>query len=206
MAAGVAIVLAGTVGVAGSRWWHNRPPYGPEALSARATLRLVDQATADAAVKPAPAVVANDGDQIFLGQVTWNRPPRPQKNGSFRIVLLDKRRHLTPGYLAVTSPKPDAVSSGSDHALDIAQERYPWLQGAGAQPVDGSGWVSGETIDVESMDAAPVTFQAVLRRADPQRHPMLPVATAPTPLEDLLVALICVGPDGQVYWAQRLLH
>ncbi|ADL48503.1 hypothetical protein Micau_4995 [Micromonospora aurantiaca ATCC 27029] len=30
------------------------------------------------------------------------------------------------------------------------------------------------------------------------------MATAPVQMSDLLLALVYMGPDGQVYWAQRL--
>ncbi|WP_285558879.1 hypothetical protein [Actinoplanes regularis] len=206
LAVGLALVLAGAGAVAGRRWWHDRPPYGPEVLNARATLQLVDQATSDAALGPVNTSVAGDGDQIFLGRVAWDRPPHPQKNGSFRIVLLDKRSHLLPGFIAVTSAEPEDVSTGTDDALDKAQQRYPWLQGVGTREIDGSYWSSGSAVFVDSVDASPVTFQTVLRAADPETPPGQMVATAPAAVEDLLVALICVGPDGQMYWAQRLLH
>ncbi|MEV6924838.1 hypothetical protein AB0M46_10045 [Dactylosporangium sp. NPDC051485] len=202
----MAILLAGTAGVGGWRWWHNRPPYGPDALNAQATLRLVDQATANAALKPVNAVVAYVGDQIFLGRVTWTRPPNPQKSSSFRIVLLDKRSHLMPGYIAVTSARPDEVAAGADRSLDIAQKRYPWLRGIGLRKINGSFWDSGCAISVRSADASPVTFQTVLRAGRPGTPPEQMAPTAPAAVEDLLIALISVGPDGQVYWAQRLLH
>jgi hypothetical protein len=37
-----------------------------------------------------------------------------------------------------------------------------------------------------------------------EQQPQL-VATTPVATADLLVALISVGPDGQAYWAQRLM-
>jgi hypothetical protein len=203
---GVAVLLVGAGGVAGSRWWHGRPPYGPEALSARATLRPVDQATANAALGPIDGEVASEGDELFLGQVAWDRPPHPQRDGSLRIVVLDKRSHLPPGHIAVKSPRPDDVGSGSDGALDIAQERYPWLRGAGTRKINESYVNSGDAIFVYSVDASPVTFSVVLHPAREGTPPEQMVATAPAAPEDLLVALICVGPGGQVYWAQRLLH
>jgi hypothetical protein len=203
---GVAVLLVGAGGVAGSRWWHGRPPYGPEALSARATLSLVDQATANAALEPVNADVAADGGQVFLGQVAWDRPPHPQRDGSLRIVVLDKRSHLPPGHIAVKSPRPDDVGTGSDGALDLAQERYPWLRGAGTRKVNGSYVTSGDAILVYRVDASPVTFSIALHPALEGTPPEQMVATAPAAAEDLLVALICAGPDGQVYWAQRLLH
>jgi hypothetical protein len=203
----VALLLVGAGTVAGWRWWHNRPPFGPEALNARATLRLVDQATADAALEPVNAEFANDDDdQIFLGRVTWDQPPTPPKDTSLRIVLLDTRRHLLPGFIAVTSANPEHVGTGLDGSLDIAQNRYPWLKGAGTQESNGSFMSSGSAVFVSSIDASPVTFQTVLHAARPGIPPEHMVATAPAAVQDLLVALICVGPEGQVYWAQRLLN
>ena len=202
----VAILLAGVGGVGGWHWWNNRSPYGPEALDARATLQLVDQATANAALKPVTAYTATRaGDQIFLGRVTWTRPPKPQKDGSLRIVLLDKRSHRLPGFISVASGTSGNVGTGSDDSLDIAQKRYPWLQGAGDRKVNG-GWVNAGSVVDSSIYAAPVTFETVLHTASPETPPEQMVATAPAAVKDLLVALICVGPNGQVYWAQRLLN
>ncbi|WP_426507320.1 hypothetical protein ACPPVO_54105 [Dactylosporangium sp. McL0621] len=151
-------------------------------------------------------MVAGDGDQIFLGRVTWNRPPDPQKGSSFHIVVLDKRSHLMPSCIAATSARPDKVVAGADGSLDIAEKRYPWLRGIGLRKINGSFSNPGCAVSVRSVDASPVTFQTVLRPARPGTPPEHMVATAPAAVEDLLIALISVGPDGQVYWAQRLLH
>ncbi|SDT39708.1 hypothetical protein [Actinoplanes derwentensis] len=197
---GVVMVLAGVGGVAGWRWWQGRAPYGPEALGARATVEFVDQATANAALAPVNAVYANGAeDQIVLGRVAWNRPPHPQPDGSLRIVLADKRNGLLPGFIAVTSAQPDQVITGMDSALETARSRYPWL-GPARESAD-TMW-AGSVVTVSSIDASPVTFQTVLREAQPESL----VLSGPMAIEDLLVALICVGPDGQVYWAQRLLN
>ena len=202
---GVVILLAGIGGVVAVRWWQGRPPYAPEALHAQATLQLVDQATADAALAPVTAEQAGAGDQIFLGRVTWTVPPDPQRDESLRIVLLDKRSHLLPGFLAVTAARPDDVGTGTDGALDSAQQRYPWLRGAGTREAGGSSWSAGSAI-FSSVGASPVTFQTVLRPERPGTPPEQRVATGPATVGDLLVALISVGPDGQVHWAQRLLN
>ena len=202
----MALVLAGAAGVAGLRWWHNRAPYGPEVLNAQATLRLVDQATADAALAPVDADKAGEGDQIVLGRVSWSPPRHPRRGDSLRIVLLDKRSHLLPGFIAATSARPQEVSTGMDSALDVAQKRNPWLRGAGTQQIGGSYWAAGSAIFVESVDASPVTFQTVFRAVRPETPPTHRVVTAPVAVEDLLVALIGVGPEGQVYWAHRLLN
>ncbi|BCJ48215.1 hypothetical protein GCM10010168_25750 [Actinoplanes ianthinogenes] len=203
---GVVILLAGVGGVVGVRWWQSRAPYRPEVLHARATLRIVDQATADAALAPVGAQHAEPGEQIFLGRVTWTPPADAREGDSFRIVLLDKRSHLMPGFIAVTAADPDDVGTGSDGSLDAAAERYPWLRGIGVREINGSFWSAGSAVTVSAVDASPVTFQTVLHRAVEGTPPENEVATGPAAVEDLLVALIGVGPDGQVYWAERLLN
>jgi hypothetical protein len=121
-------------------------------------------------------------------------------------VVLDKRSHLMPGFIVVTSARPDDVGTGLDNSLDIAQKRYPWLEGVGTREVDGTYWTSGSAIFVSSVDASPVTFQTVLHPARRETRSERRVVTAPAAVQDLLVALISVGADGQVYWAKRLLN
>ena len=203
---GLAVLLVGVAGVAGRRWWDGRTPYGPEALTARATLAFVDHATAAAALKPVTVGPAAAGGLTVLGQVSWDRPPVAKPGASFRIVVLDKRSHLLPGWFAVTSARPDDVSSGLDGSLEIARKRYPWLQGAGTPDGGEPSWSAGSVIFVESPDAAPVTFSTVLPPPDRDTPPQHRVASAPAEVDDLLVGLISVGPRGQVYWAQRLLN
>ncbi|MGX7671094.1 hypothetical protein [Plantactinospora sp. DSM 117369] len=159
---GVVVLLVGIGGLAGWRSWRSLPPYGPEVLAATATLNLVDQATADAAFSPSNVERAGDGDRTFLGRVAWERPPDSQVDVSFRIVVLDKRTGRMPGFITVTSARPDDVGAGSDGALDRAEERYPWLQGIGARKVDGGFLTIGSAVTVYSVDASPVTFVLVL--------------------------------------------
>ncbi|NJC82497.1 hypothetical protein [Planosporangium mesophilum] len=149
---------------------------------------------------------AQPGDQLVLGRVSWKRPPRPQKDATFWIVLLDKRSHLKAAIQEVTSPRRDKVGLGSHGYLMRAVDRYPWLQGVAGHEVNGSWWETGECVAVFAADATPVTFAAVFPAA--ARSPQLPeqaVPTAPVALSNLLVALINMGPDGQIYWAERLL-
>src|SRR5690349_12992836 len=190
---GVVLLLVAAGGVVGRRWWHNRAPYGPAALGATATLRLVDQATADAAMRPVNAEHAAEGDQILLGRVSWVRPPTAEAGGSFRIVVLDKRTHRMPGFISVTSARPGDVGAGSDGALDVAEKRYPWLRGIGSREIDGSFWTAGDAITVSSVEASPVTFVIVLHPERPGTPSERAAAAAPAAVGDLLVALINVG-------------
>jgi hypothetical protein len=200
---GVVVLLAGVAAIAGWRWWHARPPYPPEALGTRTTLQLADQATAAAALRPVNVEVSGKGDQILLGTVSWTVPASAPAGGSFRLVLLDRRTMALPGFLSVTSPRPESVGSGSDDTLDAAAGRYDWLARAGTREIDGSFRSPGDFITADA-DASPVTFAAVLHPADPRARPQEAVMSAPVTLDDVLLVLIGVGPDGQVYWAQRL--
>lgn len=146
-----------------------------------------------------------DGDQIFLGRATWTRPPRATADSTLRIVVVDKRSRLTPGWFALKSDRQDEVGSGWDGSLDAATERYSWLHGFDSRQPDGSRG-GAATFITSSLDASPVTFQTVLRPARPGTSPGLTVATAPGEVTDLMIVLISVGPDGQVHWAQRLLN
>ncbi|UQU61649.1 hypothetical protein COUCH_21635 [Couchioplanes caeruleus] len=136
--AGVVVLLAGLGAIAGWRWWHGRAPYPPEALGTRTTLQLADRATAAAALRPVNVEVSGKDDQILLGTVSWTVPPSAPAGNSFRLVLLDRRSMAMPGFVSVTSPRPESVGSGSDDTLDVAAGRYDWLAGAGTREIDGA--------------------------------------------------------------------
>ncbi|MFV2110547.1 hypothetical protein [Micromonospora sp. LOL_015] len=206
MLSSLVLVLALVGGITGWRWWHHRSPYGPEILKPAATLRLVDQATADAAFDGQQLVVPSDGAQVFLGQVRWTPPPQAKPGAMLIIAVLDKRTRTLPGIISTRLNRPDQVGSGSDGVLDAVEQRYPWLQGVGAREVNGGFHSSGSVVVVTSVDATPVTYSFVLHPAHPETPPEFAIASAPAAVEDLMVALVSVGPDRQIYWAERLLN
>lgn len=119
-------------------------------------------------------------------------------------MVLDKRTDLKPGTFAVGSPLHQQVSIASGGTLQRVADRFPWLRGAGAQHVNGGWWEAGSALNVPAAAASPLTFVAQLPAADKSRRPEHAVAAAPAAISDLMVALASVGPDEQVYWAQRL--
>ncbi|WP_245666407.1 MULTISPECIES: hypothetical protein [Micromonospora] len=200
-AAVVLVVAVATVG--GWRWWHQRPPYGPEALHLSSSLKFVSYDEAQAALGPAyQAPVASDGDQLVMGRVSWQTPPAPLDGGYFALFLIDKRTDYKPPVFGVSAPQR-SVGMGSAGVENRIPDRYPWLRGAGHIRV-GDGWLSaGTRLAIGDVGASPVTFVALFPHLDrPLRD--LPMASAPVTLPDLLLALVYMGPDGQVYWAQRL--
>ncbi|MEV4628272.1 hypothetical protein AB0J90_18555 [Micromonospora sp. NPDC049523] len=190
---------------AGWRWWHNRAPYGPEVLAATATLEFVSNEAASAALGQVNAPLADVGDQLALGRVTWQPPDEPQQGAMLWIAVLDKRTQLKPSALGIASARQDMVGIGSHGYLKKAADRYPWLQGISGRQVNGTWWDAGSSMYVAAADATPLTFVALFPAAKPLDQPEVAIATAPVAISDLLVALISMGPDGQLYWAQRLL-
>lgn len=204
----IVVIAALTLGVGGYvtwRWLHFRAPYGPTDLAASATLEMISYPTAVRILGPeVNAPLAEGDDQLVLGRVNWRIPAEPQPGGGFWIVLLDKRTRLKPAAFGVTSPRQTAVGIGGDSVLDAAVRRYSWLDGAGTRQIDDLWWSTGNAIYVDGADASPVTFVALFPAVGEPMSPKHAVATAPVSIPDLLVALICIGADRQVYWAQRL--
>ncbi|MBE1484668.1 hypothetical protein [Plantactinospora soyae] len=199
------VLVLGLSAYAGWRWWHNRPPYGPEVLAATATLEFVNNEVASAALGQETAPRADTGDQLALGRVTWQPPAEFQRDSTLWIVLLDKRTQLKPTAFGVSSPRQDKVGIGSHGYLQKAADRHPWLRGVAGHEVHG-GWQSGgSSLFVAAADATPLTFVALFPANEQPHQPELPFAAAPIAISDLLVALISMGPDGQFYWAHRLL-
>ncbi|WP_259275713.1 hypothetical protein [Micromonospora chalcea] len=197
-----ALVLA-VAAVGGWRWWHQQPPYGPEALHLRSSLEFVSYDQAQAALGSAyQSPVAYNGDQLVLGRVSWQKPPAPLAGGYFALFLIDKRTDLKPSVFAVSAPQ-DSVGIGGAGVENRIPDRYPWLRGAGDIRVSEHEWLSvGSRLGIHDAGASPLTFVALFPHRD--RTERTPIATAPVTLPDLLLALVHMGPDGQVYWAQRL--
>ncbi|SNY68168.1 hypothetical protein [Paractinoplanes atraurantiacus] len=193
------ILLVVVAAVEGARWWTGRAPYSAEELAARADLRLVDEATAEAALSPNIIPELADGQQVFLGRVSWLRPARA--GGALYVMVVHNRSHRPPAILIPKATSSDEIGLGSNGALWDAAERYPWLDGAA-----GLHDVGTDAVAIYSLDPGEATFAAVLLPADVDLGSGIPRATAPARAEDLTVALVQVNEHGRATWAQRLLN
>ncbi|WP_327027859.1 hypothetical protein OG989_19045 [Micromonospora sp. NBC_01740] len=198
----LAVILA-VMAFVGWRWWHNHPPYGPEALAIKSSLQFVSPEEAQAALGE-KVPVSNGRDQLVLGRVSWQTPPKPLDGGYFAIFLIDKRTNLKPGNFSASSPRQEAVDLGSASVENKIAERYSWLQGAGDVKEGNSWWSYGSRLAVSDGEASPLTFVAPFPYVEGPLRAAAHVPTAPVAISDLLLALVYMGPDGQVYWAQRL--
>ncbi|MEU5936246.1 hypothetical protein [Micromonospora sp. NPDC047187] len=57
--------------------------------------------------------MSNGRNQLVLGEVSWQTPPKPLDGGYFAIFLIDKRTNRKAGSFSASSPLPDAISAGS---------------------------------------------------------------------------------------------
>ena len=148
---------------------------------------------------PYPSV----GDELVLGRVSWHSLPRGLAGGHFTILLIDKRTDLKPAVFSVASSRQESVGIGSDGSLDAIANRYPWLAGVGYRHSDKGWYSSGDAVYVYDLGASPVTLVALFPALTPLPAE-LQRATAPVAVSDLLLAMVYVGQDDQIFWAQRL--
>ncbi|WP_144118421.1 hypothetical protein [Catellatospora sichuanensis] len=143
---------------------------------------------------------------MLRGEVTWKVLPGLSsdwdEDGWFEIVILDKRSELKPSYVVGTSASGLDVSPGGAGVLVRVAEKYSWLRGAGGTKVGENTWRSNGYTLATAPAAGSVKFLAHFPqiKAEERRS----VASAPIAQSDIVIALVFIGSDRQVYWAARL--
>ncbi|WP_446219475.1 hypothetical protein [Micromonospora sp. IBHARD004] len=129
------------------------------------------------------------------------------------VVLVDKRSNRLPAIIEVRHSRtrvrdlPDPATVGSSWIQNKIAQRYPWLKGMGDKKSGEDTWLSeGSVIWVDDQEASPLTFVATFppTQEQPQPQRQAAVTTAPVVIPDLLLAMVCIGSDDQIYWAHRL--
>ena len=195
----VLVVLAiGGVAVWG---WLVRPPYGPDAMAPKAVVEVVTAQTERAALNrlggPAAEAVFLDavpGRQMLVGQVTWTVPKGASDDGRLAILVVHKPTNSVAPTVFGVGPEPDQVTSGWDNTLNEAKQDYDWLSAVNMGQAEGRLHAPGDALLTRPDTPGPITFVAQLR-------PDVMQMTE----DDFLVALVFIGPRGQLYWAERLL-
>lgn len=187
------IVLAALGGVFGYRWIHNRPPYGPSAIHAVATIQLTDgsHVLADVTRLGATGIqpwYGTDGDQLFVGQVNYRIPSNAQGAGRYAIVVIDKAGNQVSPLIWGAGANSGQVIQGWESTLSDAAKRWDWLAPMGARPNPTVVFAPTDTV-------GPITFQGAF-------HQDAGTITQ----SDLMVALVFMGTEGQIYWAERLIN
>ncbi|WP_155374386.1 hypothetical protein [Catellatospora vulcania] len=167
--------------------WQDRPPYVPEAVHPVATIRLTDMEHFDADA----AALGVSGVTPLLNRTVLGRldlaVPQPAGRGRYYLVLIDKRYDRAAPQLF---GKDGGTWGGA--GMRNAWKRYPWLS-ALTPTSDGDGWAGypGMAVSV-SPDTTSAGFVGRFRKED-----------VPQPA-DLLVALLFLGPQDQLYWAVQV--
>jgi hypothetical protein len=189
----ILVVLAiATASWAGYSWWHDHPPYGSDAIGATVTIRFTDDThfAADTQALGVHGLGPMHGDgtnRTFIGRLDYTIPHAAHGAGSYFIVVIDKRTNRLAPWLG------DDGGSGEDGFLEAdVPARYAWLSALAPVPVAGGWTMSGADMSIDTDIASPLSFEGEF-----------PDAAGLTPA-DLLVALIFVGPDQQIYWATRV--
>ncbi|MEU8003108.1 hypothetical protein AB0B66_18275 [Catellatospora sp. NPDC049111] len=204
----VLVAVIAAAGYGGYRWWHERPPYGPEVPAFAATAEQLPSGDGQELRHHGHTVFVRKDEMAISGSITW-RPPAGRgsdwdEDGWFMIFVVDKRVDLMPPRVWGTSPSGLEVVSGGDGVQNRIAEKYPWLRGAGDIKTDENTWRDGGMTLATTPAAGEVDFIAMfppIPVGDPARRF---VAAAPVTLSDIMIAVAFVGPDRQVYWAERV--
>ncbi len=182
----LAIVIAGAWLGYGLRADH--PPFTPAQIHARATVVLAHVDHFDAAASTLDltglqGVHTVDSDVNIVGRIDYDLPPEASWTGTFDVVVIDRNSNTA-------APLVFGINGGGfgGNLFDLPR-RYPWLSALALAPGRRLAPSAATTPAVRS---APFGFVAVFPGA------------GTIAAQNLLIALIYVGRDGQIYWAASL--
>ncbi len=183
----VVLLLVATATVVGWAQWRDRTPYPASALNATATIRLTDEKAFDHDVRAlggsTSVAYEKAAGQTFVGRVDYRVPADAE--GDFYAVVIDKRQHRVAQHIF------GGEASSWSSTLAALPERFPWLSAMATRQVDGGYRDAGMAVSARASSPGPLTFVGSFPGAG-------------LSAEDLMVALIFIGSDGQTYWAERL--
>lgn len=186
----VVLVLA-SAAVLGWARWRDHPPYPASAVHAAATIRFTDQTSfaTDAAslgVAGLHPLVDTVGRQ-FVGRLDYRVPAGAEPDTVYTVAVIDKRRNRMADWLA------DADGGGWNGFMSELPERYPWLSAFEAPRTPEGGYGEpGMAVSWRADRPGPSAFAGNFIDGEG--------LTA----EDIMVVLVCTGPQNQTYWVSRL--
>lgn len=202
----VAFLVA--AGYGGYRWWHEHPPYGPEALEFAATVEQLPPCQGTWVEYHGVKFHHGVGWAAVGGRITWQTPAGSSadwdEDGRFVVFVVDKRVDLRPPQIWGVSPSGHWVVSSVNGEQNLIAAEVPWLRGVADVKTGPDAWRVGGGTLVTTPAAGEVDFVVMfpeLPAGDPERRFL---AAAPITLSDIMIAVAFVGPDRQVYWAERV--
>jgi hypothetical protein len=185
---------------------HDRAPFDAESIHAALSLKMMDEQHPQDHPSDLPYILYGKY-QVVRGDLTWTPPAGFVQNwdrGTFWLIVIDKRTRLKPPQVQAKSATGTRIAHGSLYQLNLLADKWPWLAGAGDVKTGDNTVLSVATTASIPPAAAQVTFIAAFPRLEPDDPEIRFIASAPVELSDLLVALVFIGPDDQLYWAARL--
>ncbi len=196
----VAFVAVLAVVAVGAVLWQLRAardqaPFTPEAVRAVLNMRSMNP------LEPYPFDIPDlrgvrSRFQTFRADLTWTPPSGYDdswRRGHFSIFVATRRKDLPPP--RVWSHAPSGTPTLEGVSIDRVPDSLAWMHGPQYRQA---------VITRTSPSAAEVTFVVAFRVRQPSDFERRVLAATPARLTDLMVTLAFIGPDGRLYWAQRL--
>ncbi len=165
------------------------PPYAASDVNSTATIRFTDDTrfATDASglgITDLHGLVTSPDMREFVGRIDLT--PHPGANGTYYVVVMDSRSNALVPLLF------SATTSGWDGILSDVPRAEPWLSAMrpGVAP-DGSHY---DAVAVAADPAATTSLDFVGAVGDGRG----------ANVADLVVALIYIGGDNQIYWATKV--
>ena len=194
----LALVVAAALGLQAWQRWTQRAPYGPEAVHAHVTMRLVPEAQAQAALDaltgtPGSLEAVRGAGPLLVGQIEYDVPPQARDTDVVWLFLLDAQSGQ-PLRSWGSAPGGD-VGQGWDSSFDQLGRQVPWLAGiTGTTEPDGTLSGSAQIVGWGAQVRGPVTFEAV-----PTEGMLDPAAPS-----SYTVGITLQKDDRTLVWAEQL--
>jgi len=195
----IVAVAALAAGVQAWQRWTQRAPYGPDAVHAQVTMRVVPEDEAQAAVdaltgSPGSLQIPVGMGPLLVGQLRFDVPAGARERDLYTLFLLDAHQGVPLEHVYAASPA-GGVGQGWDGSYNAVAQQVPWLAGiADTQLPDGSWTSTGMAPQWRATTPGPVTFIAV----------PLPDMIDPTAVTSYTVGLMMRDDDRTLFWAEQL--
>jgi hypothetical protein len=179
-----ALTLISSASLLGYRRWLDHPPFPPNAIHAHVSVAIVDNQHAEAAqaalgIEGIESILTYGNDRTVVGRLDYD-VPMARHDGRYEVVLIDTRTNRVAPLMFTHD------GGGWDGILDSVPRQYPWLSAMSAPEPD-------ETEDRLAISVSP-------DRAEPIGFVAQFPGAGPIAGDRLVVAIIFVGPQEQLYW------
>ena len=185
------------------RWFHAGVPFKPSEMALSLDLSVVPVSGLQLAIEGygisddqlRATQPMSQTQEAVLGQLSFTIPKKMPDQSQMALLIVDERTHTLAQWAYGFSEGANSLGSGFDAKFAGFAARYPWLKATAFTYKDGSYTQDGTAITIPPGAQSPITFFAVL---DPSAIQVSDVS------KDVSVTLGFVGPEGQIYWAQRI--